>query len=156
MQNNQLSSKQYVRTKARTLPIYKCFINADWEESGLASIVVMRKHKTGTITFGLFLADLRALGVKDSGFHFNIPEPIAMERLAGGGMVETEYSLVHNIIYGANKFALKHGFRIYKEFISTDQYILEPESADIPFIDIEFGLEGKPFVMITPAYPFLN
>lgn len=34
------SPENYIRTRARLLPIGKCYINEGWAESGFASIVV--------------------------------------------------------------------------------------------------------------------
>ncbi|MDO5664401.1 MAG: hypothetical protein Q4G63_03980 [Bacteroidia bacterium] len=46
-----LSPENYIRQRARNLPLYKCFINTNWDEQGLAYIVVSRKHITGILPF---------------------------------------------------------------------------------------------------------
>jgi hypothetical protein len=35
-----LSPENYIRTKSRTLPIYECWINTDWEDVNLANCIV--------------------------------------------------------------------------------------------------------------------
>jgi hypothetical protein len=36
-----LSPENYIKTKARSLPIYECIINADWEESKTAMVTAV-------------------------------------------------------------------------------------------------------------------
>jgi hypothetical protein len=145
----QLSPEQYIRTRARKLPINTCYINKDWEESGMANIVVSRKHSNGNYTFGFYLVDLFALGTKDTFYNFNIEEDVInnlLERINDLEIITVDYTLVHNIIYGANAFAEDHGFKIYSDFNLT-QYILEEDDDNIELIEIEFGKNGAPLII---------
>ncbi len=142
----QLSPENYIKTRARTLPIDKCYINVDWKETGMANIVVQRKHTNGNFTFGVYLVDLFALGTKDTFWNFNTPISIYEKLKHGIKHIEVEYNLVHNIIFGGNEYAEEHGFKIHKDFNLT-KYILEPDDENIPLIDIEFGKNGKPLVI---------
>jgi len=36
-----LSPENYIKTKARSLPIYECIVNADWEESKTAMVTAV-------------------------------------------------------------------------------------------------------------------
>jgi hypothetical protein len=145
----QLSPKKYIVCKARTLPIYKCLISENWEASKLASIVVMRKHANGNVTAGIYLVDLLALGTKDTFFEFSINENEFLEKVSANNLIEVDYTLVHNIIYGANAFAIEHGFRLHRDFLSITQFILEEDTEEIPLMELEFGQEGKPFLIQT-------
>jgi len=49
-----LSPENYIRQKSRNLPIYKCFINEDWEESQLCNIFIIRQHVTGNVPACLY------------------------------------------------------------------------------------------------------
>lgn len=138
-----LSPKKYLLTRARSLPIYKCLINTDWETGKMASIIVMRRHNNGHITAGFYLVDLLALGVKDTHFEFNKPEPEIQERIPEDIFTEIPYTLAHNIIYGAIAFAEDFDMYPHKDFAIT-QYILGEDTDDIEFIDIEFGIDGEP------------
>ncbi|OFX57392.1 MAG: hypothetical protein A2046_06355 [Bacteroidetes bacterium GWA2_30_7] len=145
----QLSPETYIRTRARNLPIDKCFINQNWKETGIASIIVSRKHTNGNFTFGVYLVDLFALGTKDSFYRFNTAPDILeelKERMSKELVEEADYVLVHNIIYGANAYAEENGFKVCKEFILT-QFILEEDTEDIELIEIEFGKDGKPLLI---------
>jgi len=149
-QQVKLTPENYIKTKARTLPIHACYLNSEWKESGLANILVVRKHTNGNFTLGSYLVDTFALGTKNTFFRFNISEEeyeALLEKLKSSIDTQVDYTLVHNIIYGANAFAEDNNFKIYKDFRIT-QYILEEDTDDIEFIDIEFGKDGKPFLII--------
>lgn len=146
-QTKQLSPENYIKTKARTLPIDKCYVNADWKESGMANIAVERKHTNGNFTYGVYLVDLFALGTKNTFWDFNTPISIYEKLKQGPDIVEIDYNLAHNIIYGGNEYATENGFKIHKDFINLTQYILEVDDDRIPLIEIEFGKNGKPLVI---------
>jgi hypothetical protein len=149
-QNQQvISPLQYIRTKARNLPIAECYINDDWEKAGLANIIVARKHKSGNYTIGIYLVDIFCLGVKDTTYKFNIPRENLDEKLElffTNRVVS--YDIAHNIIYGAVAYAEDLGIRPHKDFELT-KYILEEDTDEIPLIEYEFGKDGKPFLMAS-------
>lgn len=146
-QPKQLSPENYIKTRARTLPLDQCFVNADWKETGLANVIVTRKHTNGNFTFGVYLVDMYALGTKDTFFNFNQPISVINEILSGADFVQLDYDLAHNIIYGGNEYAEDHGFKIHKDFAKLTQYILEIDDERVPLIDLEFGKNGKPLVI---------
>ena len=88
----QLSPKEYIKTKARSLPIEKCFINDGWQDGSMANIFVIRKHTNGNSTVGLYLIDLLCLGVKNAAYFFNL-SPTELEEL-----MERSTSLAHSEI----------------------------------------------------------
>jgi len=149
-----LSPENYIRKKVRSLPIYECWINADWENSGMANIVIARRHTNGNITFCLYLVDLLCLGVKDTFFKFNITETEYrnfLEKLEEEmGMKITGYALVHNIILSGVEFAEEYGFKPYKDFTSVTEFMLEEDNDDIELIEIECGRDGKPLYIQGP------
>ena len=115
----------------------------------MASIIVARRNSNQNLTFGIYLVDLFALGTKDAFYKFNVPEEDVLEVIKDRDdekFIKTDYTLVHNIIYGANAFAEDHGFVVCKEFELT-QYVLEEDTEDIELMDIEFGKNGKPFLI---------
>ncbi len=144
------SVEAQVRTRARNLPIHKCYINKDWEEVQLASILVSRKHTNGNITMGNFLVDLKLLGVKDCVYSFNESSLRMNEILEGRGklMGECDYNLVHNVIYAGLEFAEDYGFAPHKNF-KIAQYLLEEDTDDIPLMEVPLGDDGVP-VLVVP------
>ncbi len=146
-QPKQLSPENYVKTKARTLPIDGCYVNENWKESGLANIFIVRKHNNGNFTFGVYLVDLFALGTKDTFYNFNQPQNVINGLITKFGIIKVDYDLAHNIIFGANEYAIENGFKIHKDFDKITKFILEIDDEKIPLIDIEFGKDGKPLVI---------
>ena len=122
----QLSPENYIRQKARNLPIHECWINHDWKIHGEASITISRIHANGHFTFGVYLVDLYCLGTKDTFYNFNVDTELfanLWERTGGDSNVKVSYELVHNIIYAANEFALELGFQPHKNFSTVTKYI---------------------------------
>lgn len=148
--NNQtkpLSPENYIRLKSRNLPIGDCFINKDWEESGMCSIAISRNHITGNITFCMYLVDLSCLGVKDCFYKFNvIPQELqeVLDKNAHLDFIKVSYNLVHNLIFAGIEFAEQYDFMPHKDFTKITQYFLEEDDDKIPLMEIKCGLEGKP------------
>lgn len=41
------SPANYIRAKARSLPVDKCYAIEDWEEAGMSLVIVSRRHVNG-------------------------------------------------------------------------------------------------------------
>lgn len=149
-----LTPENYIRQKARALPVFECWINSEWNEDGMANILVSRKHTNGNITAGLYLVDLKCLGVKDASYWFNISESQFREILGYASesmeMEAIPYMLAHNIIFAGLEFAEDFGFKAHKDFTSVAQYILEEDTDDIELIEIDCGMDGKPAYTRSP------
>lgn len=141
--------ESFIKSRARQLQQGKCYVSANWEESGIANVMVSRIHVNGNFTVGMYLIDFKCLGIKDSAFKFNIPgdELDYLVKLIGGE--EMEYNTVHNMLYGAEAFAESCGFMPHKDW-AIGQLILEEDDARIPIIDIPFGEEGVPAYYVGP------
>lgn len=151
-----LSPRKYIETRARNLPLYKCWINPDWKGAGLADIVVSRRHVNGHLTAAVYLVDLKCLGVKDTFYFFNQPEEDLRSRLRldEGYFTEIDYTLAHNIIYAGHDFAEEFQIHPHKEF-STTKFLLEEDTEAIPLVEVEVGdEEGKPLLMVSPGYDY--
>lgn len=149
-----LSPENYIRKKARSLSIHECWINSDWKDSGMASIVVSRRHTNENITFCLYLVDLMCLGIKDTSYKFNVTETEFrnfIERMEERMQMEMiDYILAHNIILSAVEFAEEYGFNPHKDFTSVTEYMLEEDTDDIELMEIECGKDGKPLYIQGP------
>lgn len=142
-----ISPKKYMQTKVRNLPIEECLISEGWQEAGECNLIIARKHASGNFTIGIFLVDLYCLGVKDCFYKYNIPEYEYYDIKKENGLIPISYDETHNIIYGAVAYAEDLGIAPHEEFDIT-QYILEPDTDDIPLIEYEFGRDGKPFLIV--------
>lgn len=151
----KLTPENYIRQKAKSLPIYECYVNKGWDKSQMATIIVSRVHTTGNITMTSYLVDLLCLGVKDSFYKFNIPEYEFRDILTSPSfehleLSEIPYVLAHNIIYGAVSFAEDYGFAPDKVFSSITVHMLEEDTDEVELIELDFGKNGKPFYMQGP------
>ena len=145
-QNPPLSPENYIRQRSKNLPIGECFINPDWKTNKMCQVVVTRKHVTGNVTACVYLVDLMCLGVKDTMFKFNAPISEVMELLERNGnqLIKIPYELAHNIVYAALEYAQEWGFKPHRDFTSVTSHFLEEDTDNIPLIEIECGLHGKP------------
>jgi hypothetical protein len=151
----QMSPTNYIKSgRARLLPIHGCWISPNWQEVGVCTILIERRHTTGNITFGTYLVDTFCLGLKNTMAAFSKPEYEVEGYLndifqAHGGKVPIDYVLAHNIIYGAIAYAEDLGFKPEKDW-AVSQFILEEDTEDIELIDIEFGKNGRPCFVNGP------
>ncbi|MBW6479201.1 MAG: hypothetical protein K0B37_07210 [Bacteroidales bacterium] len=149
-----LSPENYIRQRARSLPVHECLINKGWKESGEASILISRKHVNGNYTYGIYLVDLYCLGIKESLYGFNISDneylkAVNVIKHSPDGMDRVDYPLVHNIIYGAEAYAEDLGFHAIKDFKRVTRYLLEEDTEETEWKEIQFGRNGKPCLVIT-------
>jgi hypothetical protein len=149
-----LSPEKYIREKARTIPIYECMVNTDWEKSHMANVVIARQHTNGNITACIYLVDLMCLGVKDTYYMFNIPLFEYKEKIdtirERSNLSPISYVQAHNIVYAGLEFADEYGFSPHKDFTLITNFMLEEDDDNIELIDIECGYEGKPAYMRSP------
>ena len=151
---NKLSPKKYIETNARKLPIYKCYVNSDWETAELADVFVMRKHSNGNLTVGIYLVDLACLGIKDTYFFFNESELSINEKLhlPNLNLKGIDYHLAHNIVFAGYEYALEFDIKPHSDFAIT-KFILEEDDDNIPLIDIAVGgSNGYPHLILQPGH----
>ncbi len=113
-------------------------------------VIVARIHQSGNITFGTYLIDLYALGVKDTSWYFNVDWSVIESILFQGNFIEIAYDLAHNIIFGALEFAADHGYKPHRDYEKYSKFILEIDDEKIPLIDVAFGKNGKMFLVKGP------
>ena len=155
-----LSPENYIRSRARSLPIGDCYISENWRETGFAIIIITRDHINGNITDGVYIVDLHCLGMKESFWKFN-QNPLEFKEMMDthlseddidSKLVKAKYPLVHNIIYGAVAYADELGFGPHKTFELT-KCILEEDDERVKLIEIEFGFNGKPLYVASSDNP---
>lgn len=158
-----LSPSRFMREKARTYPIGKCYIApTTWQENGMAHVIVTRVRPSGNLIMASFLVDTFCLGVKDAWYNENIT-PYDFEKHLdkyhnGMDVEEISYNEAHNLIYGAIAFAEEGGIKPSKDFDPAG-YILEEDTDDVPLIEFEFGKDGKHLLMVSPSrkeMPYFN
>lgn len=152
-QQAKISPERYMRERVKNLPIGKCYINPEWQEEGMAHIIITRERAGGLTVFASFLVDTFCLGVKDADYAIDFTPEEVEEALShfkeSHELVETDYYSVHNLIYGAVEFAEEAGIEPSKEF-ATASHILADDNDDIPLIEYDYGRDGKHFLIIGP------
>lgn len=149
-----ISPENFIRKKARTLPIHECWVNTNWKESQMVQTIISRKHQNGNITMCIYLVDLMCLGIKDTYYLYNLTESKYKEHIynisENMAFEQCEYAIAHNIIFSGVKFATKFGFKPLKDFSSVTKYMLEEDNDKIESIHIECGENGQPLYMRGP------
>lgn len=152
--SGKISPERFMKEKARDLPKGKCFVNNNWEEAGMASVVVSRIRKDGKIAACIFLVDTYCLGVKDVIIQTKLTDDEFDKMLNSvrGTFEYKEISYVeaHNLILGAIEFAEEGGVSPSKEY-EVAQYILDEDTDDIPIIEYEYGKDGKHLLVAGPT-----
>ncbi|MCF8370551.1 MAG: hypothetical protein K9H64_02940 [Bacteroidales bacterium] len=159
MKNRNAASKQkvlspeaYIQKRSRSLEIYQCYVNSDWEHTQMANVWVARKHTNGNITTAFYLVDLLCLGVKDTFYRFNMTivdfQATIEKYLNQMSFDRIPYELAHNIIYAGYEYALEYGINPHRDFSKTTIFHLEEDNDDIEVIDIECGMDGMPHLMV--------
>jgi len=140
--------------RAREFPIFECLINPQWQEQGLAHILLSRKQPNGKLIIGVFLVDIFCLGLKNTFCNADIPLEEYENSLKGRMYQETSCinchpRLAHRIIYGAIEYARDLGFKPNKDFALSRYVLDEPSDVDL-FFDVKFGKDGRPFYIAGP------
>lgn len=139
-----MSDKRFISEKARSLPLYGCYVTEEWEQNGMAHVIVARERGNGNLCVGMFLCDTWCLGVKDTYGNVNITKEDFTRDILNSTMnfKECDYIFAHNLIYGAEVFAADAGIDPHTGF-ALWSHILEEDTDDIPLIEMEFGDHGK-------------
>jgi len=150
----KLSPENYIRQRARLLPVYECLVNKDWQKSKIGAIIIARKHVNGNVTVGTYLVDLLCLGVKDTSYAFNIPLFEYQDKFVHPNIEfdyeldKIDYTLAHNIVFAGVDFAANIGFKPHPDFQSTTRFILEEDDDNVALIEVECGKNGLPVVIM--------
>ncbi len=148
--HSTIPPEEFIRTKAEFLPMGKCLINPDYDETGTAQIVVERIHPGREITVGVYIIDLLCEGIIDTFFLFKQNKFKLIHELKEGGMEDLKscsYELAHSIIYGASKYATSIGLLDCADFELT-RYILKDEKTELAWQEVEFGQDNRPLVLV--------
>ncbi len=149
------SDGKLIKERARKLPISKCYINSAWQDLNIAHLVVTRTHVNNNLTYAVLLVDLALYGVKDVMCRFNAFSD-DLEQIIDNDFlefIEIPYELAHNIVFAALEWAEEFGFSPVDEW-KTAQYIFEEDTDEIPLVEIECGIDGKPAIFYDTAVAF--
>jgi hypothetical protein len=150
---NQLSPEKYIINKGSLLPFHECLVNQDWNETGMAVVVISKKMPSGKLIVGSYLLDAYCLGLKDALFKFALDDigyaGFLEELNQRYSMAKCDLNFAHNLIYGAIDFAEDAGFAPNKDF-KIMEHLLNPDLIDAGIDELEFGKNGKPLYVAGP------
>jgi len=150
----KLLGPRYYLQHAREYPIFGCWVQEDWEESGLTPVVVARQQSSDKVLFCLCLVDTLCLGVKDALTDADISQKKFVRELplmCNGAPKKCTVEFAHELIYGAIEFAARYGFQPHPDF--SNQFaslVLDPSDAYPHGHKIKFGRKGKPLYIAGP------
>lgn len=140
--------------RAKEFPVFECLINPDWQEEGLARILLSRKQPNGKLVFGTFLVDLFCLGLKNTfcNADFSLDEyesSLKTKMYQDTSPITCHPLLASEIIFGAIEYARRLGFEPQQDF-ALSRFLLEEPSGKAPVFNVKFGKDGKPFYIAGP------
>ncbi|NPV53077.1 MAG: hypothetical protein HPY71_06090 [Firmicutes bacterium] len=142
---------EHILASGAQAPLYGCWVNEDYKEAGMASVIVARRLPNGRLAFAAYLVDILGLGLKDCFGDMNATEEKFRARILDQGdeglkHVPCSLLLAQQLVWGGMRYAQQNGFRIPWEF-STWQHIVGPlpEKEQIP--PDMFGRDGKPLII---------
>ena len=136
-------------------PLVNCKINKDWQEHGMAIVIVARMAPSGIVYSG-FLVDVLGLGLKDVMGNYGVSENEFggyefLDGVRAADLIDCDYSLASDLVYGGLGWARKWQFKPPKDY-KIWMRLLEPRNLDTIDLD-RFGKDGEPF-LIMPADDF--
>jgi hypothetical protein len=140
------------RAAARGLPpLSGCLINANWQQCGLAHILVTRATATQVHAVG-FLVDVLGVGLKDVAVSSALTrsrfEQVANFAYAESGRAECSLQLAQELVYGGVEWARRHGLRTPRECLRALSFL--PPPAAPPDLS-RFGRHGRPVLIAGPG-----
>jgi hypothetical protein len=123
-----------------------CYINANWKESGMAQIQVIRRNPLHGYTLAAFLIDIWCAGLKDTFGRLDLIRDEIDHQLDRARdhfeLVRIDVETARNFVASAIRFARQNGFRLPQHYDRWTKVLggeLNVETADLN----GFGKDGK-------------
>jgi hypothetical protein len=140
-----IKPEKYIKDRGRTLTIKACYLNTDWQQTGKATILIVKNIPRTNYIIGSYEIDLWCLGIKQTSWGYGINEKkldvIYTKLSSGKPFAEADYDLCCQLINEANAYALSIGLTTPPNF-EVSQYLID-EAKEYP-TKIAFGKNGKP------------
>ncbi|MFY7733494.1 MAG: hypothetical protein ACOVSR_08410, partial [Bacteroidia bacterium] len=65
-----IKPEKYIKDRGRTLAIKACYLNTDWQETGKATILIVKNIPRTNYIIGSFQIDLWCLGIKQTSWGY--------------------------------------------------------------------------------------
>lgn len=105
------------RLVTKTSGEFTCYCSRDWQDNGIASILVTKTLRGGGRVLGAFLVDFWCCGLKDAWGRLDIAveeikHVLDLSEQDGAPMGQVDLDLVRRMVAGGIRFARQNGFRL--------------------------------------------
>lgn len=130
--------------------VYGCYANADWQDDGIASILMARQVGLGHVSIAAFLVDRWCMGLKDAWCLLDAGISEFEERVAELdarlGMVAMKLDTARHLVYGGVALAKELGFRLPRRW-ERAALVLGPLAAGVTPDPSLFRRKGRLVLM---------
>ena len=142
---------------AITSSVFRCYINPDWKETGIARVAIARWNGARGVTATGFLIDMYCMGVKDvMEGAFRTPEDVEADfvpMLYFDGIPKTiPFEEAREIVCGAVFYARDLGFPPHPDFDKAGRFLEIERYAPDGKLRLG-GPNGKPLYIAGPFDP---
>jgi hypothetical protein len=137
-------------------PVHECLVPERLFETGLGTVIWVRRMPDGMLAITAFVVDVFCLGVKDALFkvaseqaYENMIKPGLIETHEGQAFLTVEPAYARKLIQGAVRYAEGLGFPPHPDYQNARGIFGDVDSLACP-TEFEYGREGKPFYMRGP------
>ncbi len=155
--SSEYSHRVSLIKNAKNYPLNECLIDKEWQDRGLAQILISRRQPNNKLTFGVYLVDIFCLGLKNTFCNANISleeyQRLKLDTLKESVLVPCSPGEVCKIIFGAIEYARRLGFEPQKDF-DLSYFVLKGLPINDYDLTLEFGYDGKPLYIAGPDDDF--
>lgn len=132
---------------------YEAYIEKDWENLGLANLLLVRTREDGTADLAGFLVDVFCLGVKDAWLYDRMLadeiEEYLKERVPEDLRERLHPACAKKLIEGAVAYAEGLGFAPHRDYRKARKVLSGIEASACPR-EFSFGRDGRPCYIRGP------
>ncbi|HEX4796844.1 MAG TPA: hypothetical protein VH370_23840 [Humisphaera sp.] len=145
-----------VRQVAMSGAALECWINANWREQGIASLLVLGHARGGSHVFAAFLIDIWCVGLKDAYgqngvSRLDFEKDILKRANEAMPMIRFDATKARQLVASSMRFSRQNGFKLpahYDRWAAIFGDLGDISSADLS----SFGRDGKLFYMGTREF----
>ena len=154
---NEYSNRARLIKNAKSYPLHECLIDKEWQDRGLAQILLSRRQPNNKLILGVYLVDIYCLGLKNTFCNADISleeyQGLKLATFKETVLIPCPPENICKIIFGAIEYAERLGFKPHKDF-DLSQFVLKELPINEYDLTLEFGKDGKPLYIAGPDDDF--